>query len=363
MYGNLMDEFYKNRAGKLRGVVENGDSIITMRNGGTTVDDIQGKYAALSLEKPEKLCRLAHALASPVRVRIMQALGSSRMSVGELSEVLDIPMSTTALAVKTLEDAGIITTENRPAVHGAVKLCSRKLDNISITLVPEENESNVLTQNIPVGAYSRADGILPTCGLASAHMMIGEMDVPSMLYSPERFGAQLIWFGQGALEYRFAFAHMEEMEIEWLELSFEACSEATMHRDPWKSDIAVSINGQRLGIWTCPCDCGGRRGRMTPSWWPALSTQFGFLKTWRVGRDGTTLDGVRLSDVTIGALGLSSASCISLQIEVPGDAQNVGGINLFGENFGDYPQPIQVRVGYHLKPYGAQCPDASKNLE
>ena len=327
---------------------------------GSIVDEIQGKHVDLSIDKPEQLYRFAHALASPVRIRIMQALGSRSMNVGELSDTLDIPMSTTALAVKTLEEAGIITTETQPGARGSMKLCSRRLDTLSIQLEPEEEESNVLAQAIPLGGYSQAEGIMPTCGLASREMIIGEMDVPGMFYSPERFHAQLLWFRQGALEYRFAFPHMDMMEIDWLEMSFEACSEAPMHRDPWKSDIAVSINGCQLGVWTCPCDCGGRQGKLTPGWWPALSTQFGFLKTWRVSRDGTTLDGVRLSGVTIGDLRLGEEPCIRVRIEVPPDAQNVGGINLFGEFFGDYPQAIVVRAGYRLKP---SVPQTAKNLE
>lgn len=324
------------------------------------MDEIQGKHVDLSLGKPDQLYRLAHALASPVRIRIMQALCSRSMNVGELSETLDIPMSTTALAVKTLEEACIITTETQPGARGAMKLCSRRLDTLFIQLAPEEEESNVLAQMIPLGGYSQAEGITPTCGLASMKMIIGEMDVPAMFYSPERFHAQLLWFRQGALEYRFTFPYMDQMEIEWLELSFEACSEAPMYRDPWKSDIAVSINDRRLGIWTCPCDCGGRHGKLTPGWWPALSTQFGFLKTWRVCREGTYLDGVRLSDVTVADLHLREEPCIKARIEVPPDAQNVGGINLFGESFGDYPQAIMVRAGYHLKPNATKT---TKNLE
>lgn len=142
------------------------------------MDEIQGKHVDLSIGKPEQLYRLAHALASPVRIRILEALGSRSMSVGELSETLNIPMSTTALAVKTLEEAGIITTETQPGARGSMKLCSRRLDTLSIQLEPEEEESNVLAQAIPLGGYSQAEGIMPTCGLASKEMIIGEMDAP-----------------------------------------------------------------------------------------------------------------------------------------------------------------------------------------
>jgi hypothetical protein len=134
-----------------------------------------------------------------------------------------------------------------------------------------------------------------------------------------------------------------------LELSFEACSEAPMHRDPWKSDIEVSINGKLLGVWTSPCDCGGRHGRLTPAWWPELSTQFGFLKAWRVTHDGSFVEDERVGDAAIDELGLKEQNYISVRIGVPADAQNVGGINLFGERFGDHPQGIVLRLGYRIK--------------
>ncbi|MBQ7885815.1 MAG: helix-turn-helix domain-containing protein [Clostridia bacterium] len=325
------------------------------------MDEIQGKHVDLSLSKPDMLYRFAHALASPVRIRIMQALSESSMNVGELSQTLDIPMSTTALAVKTLEEAGLITTETQPGARGSMKLCSRRIDTMSVQLAPEEKtEDNVLAMHMPLGGYSIAEGIKKTCGLAGAETIMGEMDNPAVFYSPDRFAAQLIWFRQGSLEYRFSCQQLDRMEIEWLELSFEACSEAPMYRNPWESDIAVSINGKRLGVWTCPCDCGGRQGKLTPGWWPALSTQFGFLKTWRVTGKGTYLDGAYISDVTISDLQIPRRSFISAAIEVPQDAQNVGGINLFGEWFGEYPQALIMRVGYHMK---GETVFGSENLE
>ena len=313
------------------------------------MDDIHGKHIDLSIDDPDRLYQLTRALASPVRIRIMQALGGRSMSVGELSQQLDIPMSTAALAVKILEEAGFIMTETQPGLRGSVKLCSRRLDTMSVHLVPgNRSEENVLALHIPLGGYSSADGIKATCGLAGAETLLGEMDNPTVFYSPDRFSAQLIWFRQGSLEHRFSFQQMEYMDIEWLELSFEACSEAPMYRDPWESDISVSINDQLLGTWTCPCDCGGRQGRLTPSWWPSLSTQFGFLKTWRVTAEGCYLDGERIGDVTIRDLGIDGRDYISARIEVPKDAEHVGGINLFGEWFGDYPQAIALRVGYRM---------------
>ena len=314
------------------------------------MNDIRGKHMELSIDNADELYKISHALASPVRLKIMHALGAGSMNVGELAQQLDIPMSSAALAVKTLEDAGLIMAEMQPGTRGAMKICSRKTDTIAVSLMPRlEAEANVLTLQMPIGGYSLAEGIQPTCGIVGDSAYICAMDDPIGFYVTGRFGVQLIWFRQGALEYRFAYPQMERMEIEWMELSFELCSEAPMHRDPWKSDIAVSINGKRLGIWTSPCDCGGRRGRLTPAWWPELSTQYGFLKTWRVTPEGSFVDSERIGDTDINALQLEENSYIAVCIEVPKDAQNVGGINLFGENFGDYPQGIVLRIGYREK--------------
>ena len=122
-----------------------------------------------------------------------------------------------------------------------------------------------------------------------------------------------------------------------------------MYRDPWKSDIFVSVNGRRLGVWTSPCDCGGRHGRLTPEWWSDLSTQYGFLKTWRVNGEGSYLEDARIGDVTLADLSLEDMPYIAVRIGVSPQAQHVGGINLFGERFGDHPQAIILRIGYHMR--------------
>ena len=319
-------------------------------SGGMRMDEYQGKHAELTIDRPEALCRVAHALSSPVRMQIMRALGRRSMNVGELAEALGIPMSTAALGVKTLEEAGIIMAEMQPGARGSMKLCSRRLDSISINLAPADEQcASVITMQMPLGGYSVVGSIAPTCGLANEKTHIGEMDNPASFYLPDRFGAQLIWFRQGYLEYRFSVLELGNIEVEWMEVSFEACSEAPMYRDPWKSDIAVAVNGRRLGVWTSPCDCGGRRGRLTPSWWSELSTQYGFLKTWRVDRTGSYLENIRIGDVGLDDLELYDKDYISVRIGVPPDVQNVGGINLFGEQFGDFEQAIIMRIGYHLR--------------
>ena len=312
------------------------------------MSEIQGKLARLSLNDPEMLCTITHALSSPVRVEIMRILAQRSMGIGEIAQALNLPMSTAALAVQVLKKAGIIITEKQPGMRGTLKLCSRRLDRIIIDLMlPDDVPDQSISYAMPIGGFSAADSIRPTCGLASASGYIGMMDVPAAFYLPERFSAQLIWLQQGFLEYRFSGIDPKYTNIDWLELSFEACSEAPMYRNPWKSDIAVEINGKRLGTWTSPCDCGGRRGILTPKWWSDSCTQFGFLKVWRVDSTGSYLDNHRIGDVTLQDLSLDPYHHISVRLGVPADAENVGGLNLFGEAFGDYPQGLVLRVGYH----------------
>lgn len=314
------------------------------------MQEIQGKHAKLSIESPEKLALITRALSSQVRIDVLMALAKRSMSVGELAKELNIPMSSMALAVRILEEADLIMCDTQPGSHGSAKICNRKLDTISINLVPEtiNQKSQPFTLLIPIGSYALAEQIQPTCGLLSETHPLAPLDLPHLFYLPQRLEAQLIWFQQGFLEYHFAIADNSIINIDWLELSFEACSEAPMYRDPWPSDISVEINHKRLGTWTCPSDCGGRQGHLTPEWWGTSNTQFGFLKTWYVDNTGTYLDHKYISNTKISDLSLNSSPYISLRIGIDSTSKYVNGINLFGEKFGDHPQSIKVKIGYLL---------------
>lgn len=309
-----------------------------------------GKHITLSVDEPERLYSVSKAMASEVRIRLIRLLSHGPMSVNEIADALHIPMSTAALHVRTLQEAGLIFSEVQPGTRGALKLSTRKIDSFSVSLVPcEVRNESILSMQMPVGGYSLVGDITPTCGMAGAFGSIGMEDNPRTFFHNERFGAQILWFHEGFVEYHFSVLTMDQIEVDWLEVSFEACSEAPMYRNPWESEIAVSLNQKRLGIWTSPCDCGGRRGKLNPEWWSDMSTQFGFLKTWKVDAQGSYLDDVPLSTVTLAQLHLADSPYIAVGIEVVKDSDKAGGINLFGEGFGDFQQSIQMRIGYHMK--------------
>ncbi|OUC08962.1 ArsR family transcriptional regulator, partial [Litorilinea aerophila] len=131
-----------------------------------------------------------------------------------------------------------------------------------------------------------------------------------------------------------------------LQISMELCSEAAPQRRDWPSDIFLEINGVLVGTWTSPGDFGGERGRLTPEWWEDHNSQYGLLKTWRVDEEGSYIDGRYLSSVTIRDLKLGEQPFIRVRIGVKPDAANVGGMNLFGRQFGNYPQDIVLDLDF-----------------
>lgn len=312
------------------------------------------KHMELSLQEPEKLQRVAHALSSELRIHILQLLDECSMNVLELSQRLEVPISTVSNSIVVLEEAELIRTERQAGVRGVAKLCSRKKDTVSIQLhhlYHKKVESYFYS--MPIGAYTDC-WVVPTCGLLSARSNIGEHDNVASFYDPGRFEAQLLWFQQGFVEYRFSNQVLKDHELKCLEVSFESCSEAPNYRKDWPSDITVDINGIELGTWCCPGDFGGRQGRFTPEWWLPSSTQYGLLTRWLVNEDGCYLNDERISDVTLQQLTLTDKPYISLKIGVKAGAVHQGGINLFGEQFGDHQQAIVMRL---------DCVEKKKNNE
>lgn len=286
------------------------------------------------------------ALGSDTRLAILRYLGDRVVPVNQIAADLGLPPSTATMHITVLERAGLLHTEMRPASRGLQKVCARTYDELVIDLPRGPHHTrNAIELSMPVGGYSEFE-IQPTCGLAGRDGLIGFLDDPNSFYEPEHVEAQLLWFRSGHVEYRFPNRVPPGARIRSLQLTAEVCSEAPLHDDDWASDISVWVNGVHLGEWTCPSDFGGQRGRLTPAWWDEADSQFGVLKRWRVGEDGTTIDGYRLSDVGVAGLGLRAGQPIRLRLGVQPDAEHVGGLNVFGREFGNYPRDIGLRLEY-----------------
>jgi predicted transcriptional regulator len=308
---------------------------------------LHGKTLHIEAEgSDEDVVGMLKALASLPRWRILQFLSDRAHSLIEVAEALSLPNSTAAAQLKILEDARFLHIEVQTGNRGLQKLYSRTYDNITLALPSmAEVPSGSVEVSMPIGAYTRFE-VSPTCGLATENSLIGYLDDPISFYEPERMNAGLLWFRTGYVEYNFPNRLPESAKPRNMLVSMEICAEAPLHNNDWPSDITLWVNEHEVGTWTCPGDFGGERGRLTPTWWDSKDSQYGVLKRWLISEEGSFIDGFRLSSVTVKDLGLDVRRVITVRLGVKGDALHVGGLNLFGRTFGNYPQDLTLRTEY-----------------
>ncbi|PSC05634.1 ArsR family transcriptional regulator [Alsobacter soli] len=300
---------------------------------------------------PERHLGVIRGLASPVRVRILRLLRrSGALNVNQIAEKLELPQSTIATNVQILEDAELILTEVRKAAKGQQKICSARFDEIVVRLDAEDpnRDRNMIEVEMPLGLYTSYDVSAP-CGMCSTQSIMGLLDVPDLFLDPCRVQAALIWFGRGFVEYKFPNnAKVLKTDLAALEFVMELSSEVPGTNTDWPSDISLWVNGVEIGAWTCPGDYGDQRGALTPRWWKLEGSQYGVLTHWRVTPDGTFMNDVKLSNVSLGDLSLAEHHSIRLRIGIDPHAARPGGVNIFGRGFGNYNQDILMRL--HLQP-------------
>ena len=296
---------------------------------------------------PEEDFSVLHGLASPVRIRILKTLlADGGLNVNDIAARLGLPQSTISSNVQILGDAGLIRTESHKAKKGSQKICFANFDEVLVMFKDELAASGKgdIEVAMPLGLYTSYEVSAP-CGMCSPTGIVGLLDVPDTFLNPDRMKAALLWFTRGYVEYQFPNnAKLGRGDIEAVEFSLELSSEVPGTSADWPSDVTFWVNGVEIGTWTSPGDFGDKRGVYTPGWWKLEGSQYGKLKTWRVARDGTWLDGMRLSDCSIDDLKLNDHHSIRLRIGIRDGAEHPGGINIFGRGFGNYDQDIVLRI-------------------
>ena len=285
------------------------------------------------------------ALASDVRIKIIQMLSKNKMNIKEIAEELQISSPIVTKHIQKLEDAGIIKTERIPGKSGRQKISILKVDHIEINFpkkIYHSFESHEIS--VPIGHYTNFD-LKPTCGLATADDFIGPVDDPKYFMDPQRMNAEILWFTQGFIDYTIPNFLNDNEKLQQYEISFEISSEFPFANDVWPSDITFFLNDTELGTWTSPGDFADTRGQLTPDWWPNNLNQYGLLKTIRITPHGTYMDGDPLSDISIDDLD-TSCDRWKFRFEVKEDAENVGGATIFGKKFGNHAQDILFRLYY-----------------
>ncbi|MFC0333810.1 ArsR/SmtB family transcription factor [Paenibacillus sepulcri] len=284
---------------------------------------------------------LYEALASGVRLHILELLAGQPMNVKELASALGLSSAIVTMHTKKLEKGGLIHTQLVRRGGGTHKICSLAVSRVELN-IPQMGEKQREYQevSVPVGHYSSFE-VHPTCGLATLDRIIGQYDDPRYFHEPQRMHARILWFGKGYVEYRIPNYVLSSQQLEEIEFSLEIGSEAPGVQADWPSDIHFYLNDTLLGVWTSPGDSGEGRGMLTPSWWTV--NQYGWLKIIRVTREGTYLDGQRLSNVRLEDIIMTRNEWM-LKLAVPENAVHVGGLTIYGEGFGNYNQDIVFRT-------------------
>lgn len=284
------------------------------------------------------------ALASKTRLAIIELLGKKKMNIRELSDELGLSTTIIAKHVKQLEEANVLNSESIPGKHGLQKRCSLAHVGVALNFKKERVYDHVHVFDIPIGHYTSWQ-VHPTCGLLTQTAILGYYDNPRCFADPNRVKASCLWVGHGYLEYTVP-NYLNSMQLPTeIQLQMEICSEAPGYEEIWPSDIYFSINGITLGYWTSPGDFGAVKGLLTPQWCNDGSTsQYGMLKTITVNKEGSYIDGIKISDITINQVVSQEDETIRFKIDSPLDAKNPRGFNLFGRGFGNYDQDINVTI-------------------
>ncbi|MDR2630916.1 MAG: MarR family transcriptional regulator [Spirochaetaceae bacterium] len=290
------------------------------------------------------IVELFKALDSEPRLSIIRHLYQyPSLSMNELAEKLGVTHGAITGHIKTLAASNLIFVREEHSGRGTRKRLSLNRERIQVDLAGNIGNRIVREEKIPIGSFTKVE-VKPPCGIASAESMIGTVDTPSSFSLSERNAAEILWIAGGFVEYAIPIPGELSGGLEKIEITMEISSEAPGTCEEWPSDISFIINGKDVGTWTSPGDYGAMQGQLNPPWWDVNWNQYGLQKRLSVTRDGTYMDDLRLSDCTVDEIVGPLSRSLSIRFAVPGNSKNPGGLTLFGEKFGNYPQPLAVRL-------------------
>ena len=108
------------------------------------------------------------ALASSVRLQIIQILSKDELSIKELAEKVGISSPIMLKHIQLLEEAGIVTSRMVRKNGSLCRICTLVFAEYRFMIeTRRKNLPSVQTFSVPVGQYSDIFAE-PTCGLATA---------------------------------------------------------------------------------------------------------------------------------------------------------------------------------------------------
>lgn len=290
----------------------------------------------------DEFSTICEAFSSKVRLNIIKQLRNKSYAISELKKLNNISYSAVLFHINILNKAGIIEINYLPDKKGFIQVISLKYRHLSFEKKAIKDTTEIFRQSIGVGCFTN-HSVKGYTGLAGTDFSL--MGKNTDLLDSRRFNASLLWAESGFVEYQFSKNNFHEKIIKEIKFSLEICSEAQYYREDWKSDITFSINGVETCVWQSPGDFGERRGTLNPSEWPSCNTQYGILITISVNENGTYINEKKCpNNITIKDLKIPEQTGITFKIQSKEDALYPGGFNIFGKNFGDYAQDIELIV-------------------
>lgn len=281
------------------------------------------------------------ALASDVRLKIIQLLSQNPQNAEQLASNLGLSTAIVSRHLKKLQEAELISIQQQG--HG--KVARLAVDQLTVRF-PEQiyDRYKVWRTEVPVGQFTNFS-VQPSCGMAGRRDYIGKVDEPAYFMDPRRMDAGMVWFNDGYLEYQLPNHLEKDQKLRMIDIEAELGSEFPFSNNNWPSDITVSVNGVELGYWTSPGDFSDVRGKYTPSWVPSNVNQYGIMKIFRITDHGTYLDGKPWSKVCLADLPELDDRYV-LKFEIKNIATNKGGCTIYGNGFGNYNQGLVMKLFY-----------------
>ncbi|MBO4573017.1 MAG: helix-turn-helix domain-containing protein [Clostridia bacterium] len=292
---------------------------------------------------------LCTALSSPVRLKILRRLNTPPYgySVSELVKTLDIPTTTLLFHLEKMEKADIVNISYRSTSSGTTRMVTRKLHDANLCfyyrLDADEVREAQEVQSVSVGAYH--DFVGDEINFATSERIYNKLG--DDIFHASRSDAQLVFTPNGIITYMFSNRLCKLRKVKKLAFTLEICSEAPYYNNDYLSDVTFWLNGAELTTVTLKGDYGDRRGRLNPEWWSDVLTQHGDLITLSIDDKGVSVNGIeKQNKTTIDKLDLSSGNRIEFSFGNKATAEHIGGFNVFGASFGDYPQDICLTTTY-----------------
>lgn len=289
---------------------------------------------------------LFKALGSETRISILDLLiekGPMRMTA--IAEELKITGGALTSHVKALNEAGILTIEQRGGRHGIQKVCRVRDERILIESPIKRPGLHVYEAELDVGQFVDCQAFSP-CGIATTERLLEPQDDPAAFSNPERLKASLLWMKSGYLEYLVPNFIKENQTLTEIQISMELSPDAPEPQQREASDLYLWLNNKEVASFTLQKEEGNAYGMFNPTWWTDSRNQRGTYKLITINDTGAYADGIQISSVKLGDLKIGAAKSIPLRLGAAKDAANSSGFTLFGHGFGNYPQGIKVRMTY-----------------